>query len=87
MPRPHRPHPMLKVEATGLAQAAELIRNAKRPIILAGHGISESSAMEQVQPAPQTVLRVGFMSPPPIYVYMLASVLHMHFMVGGFGGA
>ena len=48
-PRPYRPHPMLKVEQRGLEQAAELIRNAKRPIILAGHGISESCAMEQVQ--------------------------------------
>jgi len=48
-PRPYRPHPMLRVERTGLAQAAELIRNAKRPIILAGHGVSESGAMEQVR--------------------------------------
>jgi acetolactate synthase I/II/III large subunit len=48
-PRPYRPHPMLKVEDHSLRQAAELIRNAKRPIILAGHGISESGAMEQVR--------------------------------------
>jgi acetolactate synthase-1/2/3 large subunit len=48
-PRPHRPHPMLKVEEHGLAQAAELIRNAKQPVILAGHGVSESDAMEQVR--------------------------------------
>ena len=47
-PRPHRPHPMLKVEEHGLAEAAELIRNAKRPVILAGHGIIESGAEEQV---------------------------------------
>ena len=47
-PRPHRPHPMLKVEEHELAQAAELIRNAKRPVILAGHGIIESCAEEQV---------------------------------------
>src|SRR6516164_5753180 len=33
-PRPYRPHPMLKVEEAGLQQAAELIRNAKKPIIL-----------------------------------------------------
>ncbi len=38
-PRPYRPHPMLRVEDSGLAHAAELIRNAKRPIILAGHGV------------------------------------------------
>ena len=47
-PRPHRPHPMLNVEEHGLAEAAELIRNAKRPVILAGHGIIESGAEEQV---------------------------------------
>jgi acetolactate synthase I/II/III large subunit len=48
-PRPYRPHPMLGVEESGLAQAAELIRNAKRPVILAGHGVMESGAMEQVR--------------------------------------
>ncbi len=48
-PRPYRPHPMLKVEESGLAQAAELIRHAKRPVILAGHGVMESVAMEQVR--------------------------------------
>ena len=48
-PRPYRPHPMLHVDDAGLAQAAELIRNSKRPVILAGHGILESRAMEQVR--------------------------------------
>jgi acetolactate synthase-1/2/3 large subunit len=48
-PRAYRPHPMLRVEESGLAQAAELIRNAKRPVILAGHGVMESVAMEQVR--------------------------------------
>jgi acetolactate synthase-1/2/3 large subunit len=48
-PREYRPHPMLKVEDSGLAQAAELIRNAKKPVILAGHGVMESGAMEQVR--------------------------------------
>jgi acetolactate synthase-1/2/3 large subunit len=48
-PRPYRPHPMLSVEESGLTQAAELIRNAKRPVILAGHGVSESGAMEQLR--------------------------------------
>src|SRR6202050_5705386 len=46
-PRPYRPHPMLHVDDSGLAQAAELIRNATRPVILAGHGITQSGAMEQ----------------------------------------
>src|SRR3984957_19733631 len=48
-PRPYRPHPMLRVEESGLNHAAELIKNAKRPVILAGHGVSESLAMEQVR--------------------------------------
>jgi acetolactate synthase-1/2/3 large subunit len=48
-PRPYRPHPMLHVDEPGLAQAAEMIRHAKRPVILAGHGIIESGAMEQVR--------------------------------------
>ena len=48
-PRPYRPHPMLRVEESGLAHAAELIRNAERPVILAGHGVIESGAMEQVR--------------------------------------
>ena len=47
-PRAHRPHPMLKVEEHGLEQAAELIRNAKRPVILAGHGVIESGAEKQL---------------------------------------
>jgi acetolactate synthase I/II/III large subunit len=48
-PRPYRPHPMLRVEESGLDQAAELIRNARRPIIFAGHGVTESGSMEQVR--------------------------------------
>jgi acetolactate synthase-1/2/3 large subunit len=48
-PRTYRPHPMLKVEEHSLAHAAELIRNAKRPVILAGHGVIESGAGEQLR--------------------------------------
>jgi acetolactate synthase-1/2/3 large subunit len=48
-PRPVRPHPMRKIEESSLEQAAELIRNAQRPVILAGHGIIESGATEQVR--------------------------------------
>ena len=48
-PRPYRPHPMLCVEESGLNEAAEHIRNAIRPVILAGHGVTESCAMEQVR--------------------------------------
>ncbi|HTW79657.1 MAG TPA: biosynthetic-type acetolactate synthase large subunit [Terracidiphilus sp.] len=48
-PRAVRPHPMLRVEQSDLDKAAELIRQAKRPIIFAGHGVTESGAMEQLQ--------------------------------------
>jgi acetolactate synthase-1/2/3 large subunit len=48
-PRPHRPHPMLNVTEPLLNEAAELIRNAKRPIILAGHGVIDAGAEEQVR--------------------------------------
>ena len=41
-PKPHRPHPMLKTESATIRQAAELIRNAKKPVILAGHGVLQS---------------------------------------------
>jgi acetolactate synthase-1/2/3 large subunit len=40
---------MLRVEESGLKDAADLIRNAKRPVILAGHGVVQSGAMEQLQ--------------------------------------
>jgi acetolactate synthase I/II/III large subunit len=42
-------HPMLHVVQQSIADAAELIRSAKRPLILAGHGIIHSGAMEQVR--------------------------------------
>jgi acetolactate synthase-1/2/3 large subunit len=48
-PPPHRPHPMLHIDEKDLEQAAELIRRAKRPVILAGHGVIDSNAGEQVR--------------------------------------
>jgi acetolactate synthase-1/2/3 large subunit len=48
-PRPHRPHPMLSVTEADLEQAAEMIRNAERPVILAGRGVIESGAMEPIR--------------------------------------
>jgi acetolactate synthase-1/2/3 large subunit len=48
-PNPHRPHPMLKAESSSIQSAAELIRAAKKPVILAGHGMIESQATEQVR--------------------------------------
>ncbi len=47
-PQPARPHPMLKAEDAALQQAAALIRTARKPIILAGHGIVESGAQADV---------------------------------------
>ncbi len=48
-PEPYRPHPMLNVEESCLAQTVEMIRNAQRPVILAGHGVIDSGAMEQLR--------------------------------------
>ena len=48
-PRAYNPHPMLSVVDNHLREAAELIRTAKRPVILAGHGILQSGAGEQVR--------------------------------------
>jgi acetolactate synthase I/II/III large subunit len=47
-PAPYRPHPMLRSESESVLNATELIRTAKRPVILAGHGIIQSNAREQV---------------------------------------
>ena len=47
-PRPFRPHPMLKAESESVLKAAEMIRAAKKPVILAGHGVIKSGAREQV---------------------------------------
>ena len=66
-PRPHRPHPMLQTESASILQAAELIRSAKKPVILAGHGILQSGAYGQVRtlaermqiPVASTLLGLG----------------------------
>src|SRR5580692_10709379 len=47
-PQPYRPHPMLKAESSSIQQAIALIKQAKKPIILAGHGIVESGAEREV---------------------------------------
>jgi acetolactate synthase-1/2/3 large subunit len=47
-PAAYRPHPMLRAESSSIQQAIELIQQAKRPVILAGHGITHSGAEAQV---------------------------------------
>src|SRR5271167_464442 len=47
-PAHYRPHPMLQAESSAIQQAIELIQQAKKPIILAGHGITHSGAEAQV---------------------------------------
>jgi acetolactate synthase-1/2/3 large subunit len=66
-PKPHRPHPMLKTESASILQAAELIRNAKKPVILAGHGVLQSRAGAELRtlaermrvPVATTLLGIG----------------------------
>ncbi len=48
-PAPHRPHPMLGADDAAMRDALELLRSAQRPVILAGHGILHSGALEQVR--------------------------------------
>src|SRR6202012_1304157 len=45
-PAPSRPHPMLRAESDSIQQAIALIKSAKKPVILAGHGILESGARD-----------------------------------------
>jgi acetolactate synthase-1/2/3 large subunit len=47
-PRAYRPHPMLRSESAAIREAIDLIKTAKRPVILAGHGIVESGAVREV---------------------------------------
>jgi acetolactate synthase-1/2/3 large subunit len=47
-PAAYRPHPMLRAESASITQAIELIRTAKKPVILAGHGINQSGAEAEV---------------------------------------
>jgi acetolactate synthase-1/2/3 large subunit len=47
-PRAYRPHPMLRAESSSIREAVNLIQQAKKPVILAGHGIVESGAEREV---------------------------------------
>jgi acetolactate synthase-1/2/3 large subunit len=48
VPPAYRPHPMLRAESSSIREAVDLIRSAKKPVILAGHGIVESGAEAEV---------------------------------------
>jgi acetolactate synthase-1/2/3 large subunit len=82
-PAPARPHPMLKTETNAFTDAIELIRAAKRPVILAGHGIVESGAREQViafaeklqVPVASTLLGLGAF---PTYHPLSLGMMGMH---------
>jgi acetolactate synthase-1/2/3 large subunit len=66
-PKPHRPHPMLRTESESILAAAEMIRHAKKPVILAGHGVLQSGAGAQIRtlaermriPVASTLLGLG----------------------------
>ena len=66
-PKPYRPHPMLKADFASVTDAAKLIRSAKRPVILAGHGVIKAAATarlmalaERMQiPVAETLLGLG----------------------------
>ena len=82
-PAPHRPHPMLRAESSSIKEAIELIKKAKRPVILAGHGILESGAREQViefaerrqVPVASTLLGLGAF---PTYHPLSLGMMGMH---------
>ncbi|MHB8301893.1 MAG: biosynthetic-type acetolactate synthase large subunit [Acidobacteriaceae bacterium] len=48
-PAPYRPHPMLCADSSSIREALELLRTANRPVVLAGHGVLHSRALEQVR--------------------------------------
>ena len=82
-PAPARPHPMLKAETNAFAEAVALIKQAKKPLILAGHGIVESGAREQViafaerlqVPVASTLLGLGAF---PTYHPLSLGMMGMH---------
>ncbi len=66
-PGAYRPHPMLDVGASSISDAARLIRAAKRPVLLAGHGVIKAGATSRVMalaermqiPVAETLLGLG----------------------------
>jgi len=82
-PAPHRPHPMLRAESSTIREAIALIKQATRPVILAGHGVLESGAREQViafaerqqVPVASTLLGLGAF---PTYHPLSLGMMGMH---------
>jgi acetolactate synthase-1/2/3 large subunit len=75
-----RPHPMLRAESSAIQEAIALIQAAKRPVILAGHGITQSGAEQQVLgfaesqqiPVASTLLGLGsFPAAHPLHLGMM----------------
>jgi acetolactate synthase-1/2/3 large subunit len=85
-PAAFRPHPMIqtpRAESACIREAIDLITAAKRPVILAGHGIIESGAREQVLdfaerrqvPVASTLLGLGAF---PTYHPLSLGMMGMH---------
>ena len=82
-PAAYRPHPMLRAETNSFDKAIELILSAKKPVILAGHGIVESGARDQVIafaerrqiPVASTLLGLGAF---PTYHPLSLGMMGMH---------
>src|SRR5580692_9335212 len=79
-PAAARPHPMLRAESSSIREAVALIQSAKRPVILAGHGITQSGAEQQVIafaesqqiPVASTLLGLGsFPAAHPLHLGMM----------------
>jgi acetolactate synthase-1/2/3 large subunit len=48
LPAAARPHPMLRAESSSIREAIAIIQQSKKPVILAGHGITQSGAEAEV---------------------------------------
>src|ERR1700733_8589206 len=79
-PATARPHPMLRAESSAIREAIALLQSAKRPVILAGHGITQSGAEQQVLafaesqqiPVASTLLGLGsFPAAHPLHLGMM----------------
>ena len=79
-PKPHRPHPMLRAESSAIREAVALIQQCTKPVILAGHGITQSAAETEVIafaeahgiPVASTLLGLGsFPAAHPLHLGMM----------------